>query len=368
MTQPTFRSGSRAERAGTSASSGVAATVNAAIEPISGGLLVLRCGAFIRNATTVTVSDNRGNTWTQQVLTLNNNGGSTNVASGIWTCSPTTVTTPFTVSFNPVSPGGTHFSGLVLDEIENFDATTPIEVAGAGSTGTSTTPVAAIADNANDALKLGAASCWHAATFSAGSGWTLDGTLNVNSPNQAASCVSKGVTGADTTDPTWSLTASGAWTASGLAIRGASGSITGTLATTNTNDTMSAAGSPTDSGASAATGGNDTMAASGTTTVVGSMAAVNGDDTMAASGSPGDAVAGSMDATNQDDSMAASGTTTVVGVMATQAGNDTMGAAGTPSVNGSMTALNQNDTMAASGTSGTPGAGGRLRPMVGFGQ
>lgn len=226
MAAPTKRSGSRTTAQGNGIAAGTSTDLTATQAPLTTSLLVLRVGGFLRSATAATVTDNRGNTWTQEALTLNTRSLQA-VATGIWTCRPTTVTAPFVVSYNPTSPGGTHFDSLIYDEIEGFDTGTPIEAAGAGNTGTSSSPSANIADTTNDCLKLGVLTWWDAETGTPTNtntlnGWTGDGLDEGNSV-QAALGVFKSVTGADTSDPSATMSAGTAqWAMSGIAIRGAS--------------------------------------------------------------------------------------------------------------------------------------------------
>lgn len=129
--------------------------------------------------------------------------------------------------------------------------------------------------------------------------------------------------------------------------------ILGTLAKTNANDTSSAAGTTTVLGALAKTNANDTSAAAGTTTVLGTLATTNANDTLAASGSVGGAVSGTLATTNANDTSAGAGTTTVLGSLARTNANDTTSAAGTTTVLGTLATTNANDTLAASGAAGT---------------
>lgn len=103
---------------------------------------------------------------------------------------------------------------------------------------------------------------------------------------------------------------------------------TGTLATTNANDTSAATGTTTIVGTLARTNANDTSAAQGTTTILGTLARTNANDTSAAQG-----------------------TTTVTGTLATTNANDTVVASGTGgSPTGTVAYTNNNDTIVASGT------------------
>lgn len=108
------------------------------------------------------------------------------------------------------------------------------------------------------------------------------------------------------------------------------------------------------SGTSATTNANDTSAASGTTTVVGTSATTNAADTSAASGSVGGAVTGTSATTNANDAGAASGTTTVTGTVAYSNANDTSTANGwAGSVSGTAAVTNADDTSSAAGSAGT---------------
>lgn len=91
-------------------------------------------------------------------------------------------------------------------------------------------------------------------------------------------------------------------------ISGAGGSpgVSGSLATTNANDTLSAAGATTIVGSLARTNANDTLASSGSTTIVGTLARTNANDTLSASGAAG-AITGAVAVTNANDTLSASG-------------------------------------------------------------
>lgn len=135
-------------------------------------------------------------------------------------------------------------------------------------------------------------------------------------------------------------------------VAAASGS-TGTSATTNANDTSSAAGTTTVTGSSAKTNANDASTASGATTVVGTSAKTNANDTSSASGSVGSSVSGSSATTNAADTSSASGNTTVVGTSAKTNANDSSSAAGATTLVGTSTTTNANDSASASGAAGT---------------
>lgn len=133
--------------------------------------------------------------------------------------------------------------------------------------------------------------------------------------------------------------------------------VTGTLAKTLLNDTLSAAGTTTVVGTLAKTNVNDTSAASGSPIVNGSLAVTNQNDTGSISGSVGSPVSGIVSVTNVNDTLSAAGTTTVTGSVAKTNTNDTSSAQGSTTVVGSLATTNGNDTLSASGSVGSAVAG-----------
>jgi hypothetical protein len=134
-----------------------------------------------------------------------------------------------------------------------------------------------------------------------------------------------------------------------LARIAASGTPTGTAATTNADDTASASGSPTNVGTVARTNADDTSTASGSPVNKGTSATTNAADTASASGSVSSGVSGTAATTNA---------------------NDTASAAGSPVNKGTSATTNANDLATAAGNSGTTPpepntgthTGGRARP------
>jgi len=127
------------------------------------------------------------------------------------------------------------------------------------------------------------------------------------------------------------------------------GSVTGTLATTNANDTITAVGSTTIIGTLARTNGNDTLVASGSTTIIGTLARTNANDTVVATGSAG-AVSGTLATTNANDSIVAVGSTTILGTLARTNSNDLIAANGVVgNITGTLARTNANDSVVASG-------------------
>ena len=136
----------------------------------------------------------------------------------------------------------------------------------------------------------------------------------------------------------------------------AGGGSTGTLATTNANDTSAASGTTTVTGSLANTNANDTSSASGTTTVTGSLAKTNSSDTASASGTT--TVIGTLAKTNANDACVASGEVggESTGTVAYTNANDTAAASGwSGTITGTLAYTNNNDTSAASGVSVTGG-------------
>lgn len=148
-----------------------------------------------------------------------------------------------------------------------------------------------------------------------------------------------------------------------------SSGVTGTLAVTTANDTLSAAGTTTVVGTLAKTTANDTLAASGTTTVTGTLAVTTADDTLAASGAVGSDVTGTLAVTTANDTLSAAGTTTVVGTVAVTEAADTLSASGwAGTVTGTLAVTTANDTLSAAGTgpaSATVDGGGKWVPQRG---
>lgn len=165
----------------------------------------------------------------------------------------------------------------------------------------------------------------------------LEGSGTWNTPNSTDS----GITGTlATTNANDTLSAAGTTT------------VLGALAKTNANDTSSAAGTTTVLGTLARTNSNDTSAAAGTTTILGTLAKTNANDTLAASGSTGQP-SGTVAYTNANDTLSASGTTTVIGTLARTNANDIIVSAGWAGiVTGTLAYTNANDTCVAAGTGG----------------
>lgn len=129
---------------------------------------------------------------------------------------------------------------------------------------------------------------------------------------------------------------------------------TGTLAVTETDDTLTASGILAYTGSTAVTETDDTLAGSGTVAISGSAATTEGDDSLAANGVI--AVTGTAAPTEQDDTLAAAGTLGTIGSLAVTEQNDALAAAGAHANNvGSLTTTEQNDTLAAAGILGYTG-------------
>ena len=128
----------------------------------------------------------------------------------------------------------------------------------------------------------------------------------------------------------------------------ASGTPTGTLATTNANDTLSASGIQTNTGTLARANANDSLASSGTQTNTGTFATTNASDGLASNGTQTNT--GTLVNTNANDTFSSSGTQTNTGTLAKTNANDSLAASGTAgSISGTLATTNANDTLAASG-------------------
>lgn len=203
---------------------GVACTVALGAAPSSSNVLVLRVGCFMRDRLSLIVTDDQGNTWTQQAFAL-----VSRVVVGIWTCSNPAAANPTVSIKQDTTTGvnaGTWYISAILEEYSGRHATL-IECAGATATGISAAPSVNLADSANDCLKLGVCS-WYAAspTGSAGTGWTIGASTVNDNAVQATCCIYRDATGTDTTDPLWSLSASDQWFAAAVAIRAAASGTT----------------------------------------------------------------------------------------------------------------------------------------------
>lgn len=88
-------------------------------------------------------------------------------------------------------------------------------------------------------------------------------------------------------------------------IPAAGGGVTGTIARTNANDSVSASGTTGTAGTIARTNANDTATASGTSGTFGTIATTNANDTTTASGTSG--IFGTIARTNANDSVSAFG-------------------------------------------------------------
>lgn len=132
------------------------------------------------------------------------------------------------------------------------------------------------------------------------------------------------------------------------------GGVSGTVATTNANDTLNASGTPIIVGTSARTNANDTSTASGTPIIVGTLARTNANDTSSASGGVGaTSVSGTSATTNANDTSTASGSPVVNGTSATTNANDAPSAQGWAGVvSGTAAVTNRNDVAAAFGDAG----------------
>ena len=130
------------------------------------------------------------------------------------------------------------------------------------------------------------------------------------------------------------------------------GGITGSLAVTEADDTLSASGAVTVTGSILVTESADTLSSSGVVTVSGSLAVTEAADTLSASGVVSSGIDGTVAVTEANDTSAASGTVTSTGTINATEADDTLSAAGTVTISGTINVTELNDTCAASGVVG----------------
>jgi len=133
-------------------------------------------------------------------------------------------------------------------------------------------------------------------------------------------------------------------------LEGGGVSVTGTLAETQADQTLSASGSVSVTGTVAETQANQTAAISGSVTVTGTLAETQDSNTSTASGSVIVNVTGSLSETQAAQTLAASGSLIISGSVAETEAADTSAASGTVAISGSVSESQDNQTLAASGT------------------
>jgi len=125
--------------------------------------------------------------------------------------------------------------------------------------------------------------------------------------------------------------------------------ITGTIAVSEANDTMTSAGAETITGTIAVTEANDTSSASGLETITGTIIQTEANDTSAASGSVVNPTTGTITVTEANDTMSASGIELFTGTSSWTEANDTMSASGLLTFTGTSAWIESNDTMTGAG-------------------
>lgn len=149
------------------------------------------------------------------------------------------------------------------------------------------------------------------------------------------------------------------WTINGANSVIESGGVSGSLAETEEDDSLSAAGSSGVEGSLAETEDSDTLAASGAVEVSGTLAETEEADTLSATGTFGEGFSGTLAETEENDTLNASGTSTppeVTGTLAETEEDDSLSAAGTSTgLTGSLSEIEADDTLNASGILGYAG-------------
>ncbi len=327
---------------------------SSAIDTTGASLLVAYVADFT-GSSPATFADSQGNTWT--ALTARPLTG--NMRSQMYYCA-----SPSTSASHTFSATGTNSFAAIAIAAYSGTATSPYdqETGATTLTGTSLATGSVTPSENNELVIYG---CGYASSaLSVSVGTMLDTAAIIGGTSYGIGLAYEIQTTATARSPSWSWSSSNSCSTT-IATFKADNGVSGTLATTNANDTSSAAGTTTIVGTLASTNANDTSAASGTTTVIGTVAATNADDTSAASGTVGSSgTTGTVAYTNADDTAAATGTTTVTGTVARSNADDSVSASGwVGAITGTLNVTNANDTASASGTAAggvQTGGGGYL--------
>lgn len=313
-----------------------------AIDTTGASLLVAYVADFT-GSSPATFADSQGNTWT--ALTARPLTG--NMRSQMYYCA-----SPSTSASHTFSATGTNSFAAIAIAAYSGTATSPYdqETGATTLTGTSLATGSVTPSENNELVIYG---CGYASSaLSVSVGTMLDTAAIIGGTSYGIGLAYEIQTTATARSPSWSWSSSNSCSTT-IATFKADNGVSGTLATTNANDTSAASGTTTVTGASSTTNSNDTSSATGTTTVTGTLATTNADDTSAASGTVGGGVSGTLATTNANDTSAATGTTIVTGAVAYSNANDTAAASGWAGlVSGTLATTNANDTVSASGDAG----------------
>ncbi len=313
-----------------------------AIDTTGASLLVAYVADFT-GSSPATFADSQGNTWT--ALTARPLTG--NMRSQMYYCA-----SPSTSASHTFSATGTNSFAAIAIAAYSGTATSPYdqETGATTLTGTSLATGSVTPSENNELVIYG---CGYASSaLSVSVGTMLDTAAIIGGTSYGIGLAYEIQTTATARSPSWSWSSSNSCSTT-IATFKADNGVSGTLATTNANDTSAASGTTTVTGASSTTNANDTSSATGTTTVTGTLATTNADDTSAASGTVGGGVSGTLATTNANDTSAATGTTIVTGAVAYSNANDTAAASGwAGSVSGTLATTNADDTVSASGDAG----------------
>lgn len=292
------------------------------------------------------VSDDASNTWTKAGDTQDL-GASSQRRVAVYYCLNAAAATAVTVT-------GSSVIQLLLDEwsgVGAFGSATVLSNAG------STTPASATVTGVSTGdLVYG---CLAYVEVSAGtqlqtlqSGYTT--TNAYDNGGTSTSCVTGAysLTASGTTGPTWTMSTSASTGEVTVTFTPAATGATGTLASTETADTVAASGAEIFSGTVTSTEAADTSAASGTVLnpITGSWASTENADVLAASGA--EAFSGALASTESDDSLAGTGSEAVSGTIASTEGADTLAAAGSSlsGITGALAATESGDSLAGAGS------------------
>lgn len=297
----------------------------------------------------LTISDNKSNTYTQIGTTRTSASGAqirryycANIAGG----SGHTVTS----TWGSNSDATVHVLELAGVATASLDSAASAQIDDSNPPWTVTSGTLAQADSIAIAMTGTAFS----GTWSESSGFTVQ-TQEGDSNLYWTGCAASKVVAA-TTALTPSFTISGGGSDCAVAVdvfkAAAAGGVTGTVAWTEANDTAALTGAATVSGTSAWTEANDAAALTGSATVSGSSSWTEANDTAALTGSA--TVSGTAAWTEANDAAAASGSATASGSASWTEANDAAaltGVVGTLTVSGDIAWTEADDIAALTGTS-----------------
>lgn len=203
------------------AAASVSVTYNTA--PASDRLLVACVGGYT-TATAVTISDNRGGAWTQQVL-AEGSSAAADIVVGAWTANVPSGSGPYTITATPVGTTNNFITLTVLEVTKHF-APSPIDVVSAASRGSGTSVAIDVPPTVSaKTLVLSLASWLNTTTVASAGGSNLE--VAQKSGGAGLVIAKRYVTSAGNYDGAFTLSESDSWVGVGLAITEDQGTVGG---------------------------------------------------------------------------------------------------------------------------------------------